>query len=157
MKQRRGACAAALLSSLVRRPSGPFADIAVNDLFVYTRYAELLATGRLPYLDFAFEYPPLAALPLWLANVPGGGEDGYAWAFGALMLACALALQWLAGGARRPARPAWLLVLLPVAHRRVAAHALRPAAGRDPRWPRCCSSPATRPVAGVRAARRSGR
>lgn len=93
---------------------GPLSDTSVSDLFLYNSVAELIADGRLPYLDFEFEYPPLAALPLWLANVPGGGEDGYAWAFGGLMLACALALQRFTGELAGP-RAAWLLVLLPVA------------------------------------------
>ncbi len=93
---------------------GPLADTSVADLFLYNSVAELIAAGRLPYHDFAFEYPPLAALPLWLANVTGGGEDGYAWAFGGLMLACALALQRFTGGLAG-ARAAWLMALLPLA------------------------------------------
>jgi hypothetical protein len=93
---------------------GPLADTSVDDLYLYNSVAELIADGRLPYLDFEFEYPPLAALPLWLANVPGGGEEGYAWAFGALMLGCALALQrWT--GLLAGERAAWLLALLPLA------------------------------------------
>ena len=93
---------------------GPLADTTVDDLYLYNSVGELIATGRLPYLDFDFEYPPLAALPLWLADVPGGGEDGYAWTFGALMLGCALALQhWTAGLGGR--RAAWLMALLPLA------------------------------------------
>ncbi|HEV2812530.1 MAG TPA: glycosyltransferase 87 family protein [Solirubrobacteraceae bacterium] len=93
---------------------GPLSDTSVSDLYLYNSVAELIADGRLPYLDFDFEYPPLAALPLWLANVPGGGEEGYEIAFGALMLACALVLQALTG-ALAGARAAWLLVLLPIA------------------------------------------
>jgi len=46
---------------------GPFSDTTVNDLFVYRSYADVLADGQLPFLDFDFEYPPLAALPLGLA------------------------------------------------------------------------------------------
>ncbi len=94
--------------------TGPLSDTSVSDLYLYNSVAELIAGGRLPYLDFDFEYPPLAALPLWLANVPGGGEDGYAWAFGALMLACALALQRFTAELAGPAA-GWALVLLPVA------------------------------------------
>ena len=90
MKQ-AAALAALFVARHDRRARSP--TPSVNDLYLYNSVAELIASGRLPYLDFDFEYPPLAALPLWLANVPGGGEDGYAWAFGALMLACALALQ----------------------------------------------------------------
>lgn len=93
---------------------GPLAATDVNDLYLYNSVAELIAAGRLPYHGFAFEYPPLAALPLWLAGLPGHGETGYAWAFGALMLGCALALQRFTGGLAGP-RAAWLLVLLPVA------------------------------------------
>jgi hypothetical protein len=93
---------------------GPLADTSVSDLYLYNSVAELIADGRVPYLDFDFEYPPLAALPLWLANVPGGGEDGYAWAFGALMLGCALALQRFTAGLAGE-RAAWLVALLPLA------------------------------------------
>jgi hypothetical protein len=93
---------------------GPLADTSVADLYLYNSVAEIIASGRLPYHDFAFEYPPLAALPLWLANVPGGGADGYAWAFGALMLACALALQRFTAGLAGE-RAGWLLALLPLA------------------------------------------
>ncbi|HEX2088278.1 MAG TPA: glycosyltransferase 87 family protein [Solirubrobacteraceae bacterium] len=93
---------------------GPLSDTTVSDLYLYGSVADLIAAGRVPYHDFGFEYPPLAALPMWLAHLPGGGEDGYAWAFGALMLACALALQRWTGALAGP-RAAWLLVLLPVA------------------------------------------
>jgi hypothetical protein len=75
---------------------GPFSDTSVNDLYVYRSYADLLLAGNLPYLDFGFEYPPLAALPLGLAGVPGSGEAAYAVSFGVLMGACALAGQQLA-------------------------------------------------------------
>ena len=57
---------------LVVTAVGPLADTSVSDLYLYNSVAELIAGGRVPYLDFDFEYPPLAALPLWLANVPGG-------------------------------------------------------------------------------------
>ncbi len=93
---------------------GPLSDTTVNDLYLYNSVAEIVAGGNWPYHDFEFEYPPLAALPLWLANVPGGGESGYEWTFGALMLLCALALQAFTG-ALAGRRAAWLLVLLPVA------------------------------------------
>ena len=43
----------------------------VNDLYVYRTYADLLVDGQLPYLDFGFEYPPLAAMPLWLGRAAG--------------------------------------------------------------------------------------
>jgi len=97
---------------------GPFSDIAVNDLFVYRSYADLLLDGQLPYLDFAFEYPPLAALPLGLAGIPGTDEGTYAVSFAVLMLGCALAGQQLAarlaGDGRARVTVSWLLALSPV-------------------------------------------
>jgi len=97
---------------------GPFSDTTVNDLFVYRTYADLLAAGQRPYLDFGFEYPPLAALPLWLAGLPGRDEATYAVSFALLIGAFVLALQWLAaqlaGDRRTGLTVAWLLALTPV-------------------------------------------
>lgn len=96
---------------------GPFSDTTVNDLFVYRTYAGLLAAGQLPYLDFGFEYPPLAALGLWLAGLPGRDEGTYAVSFALLIAPFVLAIQWLAArlaGERASATVAWLLVLTPV-------------------------------------------
>jgi hypothetical protein len=112
---------------------GPFSDTTVNDLFVYRTYADLLAGGGLPYVDFGFEYPPLAALPIGLAGLPGRDEATYAVSFAVLMAGCALVGQQLAarlagpptaaeptgdapaGGGRRPGLVvAWLLALQPV-------------------------------------------
>jgi uncharacterized membrane protein len=97
---------------------GPFSDITVNDLFVYGVYADLLHGGQLPYVDFGFEYPPLAALPIWLAGVPGLAATTYEVSFAVLMGVCLLAVQQLAArlaGARREALTvAWLLVAAPV-------------------------------------------
>ena len=97
---------------------GPFSDTTVNDLFVYTSYAELLSAGQLPYLDFGFEYPPLAAAPLWLAELPGRDEATYAVSFALLIAPFVLAVQWLtarlAAGERAGAQVAWLLVAMPL-------------------------------------------
>jgi hypothetical protein len=97
---------------------GPFADTTVNDLFVYRTYADLLAGGWLPYVDFGFEYPPLAALPIGLAGVFGRDELTYGVVFAVLMAGCALAGQQfaarLAGGRREGLVVAWLLALTPV-------------------------------------------
>lgn len=110
--------AALLAVYAVATTTGPFSDITVNDLYVYGVYAELLHAGRLPYRDFGFEYPPLAALPIWLAGVPGLDDQTYELSFAVLMGACLLAGQQLAarlaGGGRRGAIVAWLLVLAPV-------------------------------------------
>ncbi len=109
---------ALLVLYAVATTTGPFSDITVNDLFVYRGYAELLHAGQLPYVDFAFEYPPLAALPLWLAGVPGLDAASIEWTFAALMAVCLLAGQQLAarlaGGGRDGLTVAWLLALTPV-------------------------------------------
>ncbi len=111
--------AALLVVYAVATTTGPFSDITVNDLYVYGVYTNLLGDGQLPYVDFGFEYPPLAALPLWLAGVPGRDPATFAWSFGVLMALCLLAGQQLAarlaGGGRAGVTVAWLLVLTPVA------------------------------------------
>jgi hypothetical protein len=97
---------------------GPFSDTTVNDLYVYRSYADLLRAGRLPYLDFGFEYPPLAALPLGLAGLAGTGEAPYAVGFAVLMAGCALVGQQLAarlaGSGRERVVVAWLMALTPI-------------------------------------------
>jgi uncharacterized membrane protein len=122
---RRGGAAQLALPALalgllwaVATTVGPFSDTTVNDLFVYRTYADLMAAGQLPYVDFGFEYPPLAALPIWLAHLPGGDAATYAASFAVLMLGCAVAGQQLAarlaGGRREGLQVAWLLALTPV-------------------------------------------
>jgi hypothetical protein len=84
---------------------GPFSGVAINDLYVYSVNHDMLAAGQVPFRDFAFEYPPLALLPIGLA----GGD---ATALSLMMLGCALVAQlaaWSLGGA--PA--GWLMVALP--------------------------------------------
>ena len=97
---------------------GPFSDTTVNDLYVYEQYARLLHGGQLPYVDFGFEYPPLAALPLWAAGVFGRDPAALERTFGVLMALCLVAGQQLAarlaGGGREGLTVAWLLVLTPV-------------------------------------------
>jgi Glycosyltransferase family 87 len=95
---------------------GPVSDASVNDLFVYRSYAHALAHGAGAYTDLGLEYPPLALIPIRLGGVLGTGETAYAWVFGALMLAAALAVQLLAArlAGARARRVAWLVALLPV-------------------------------------------
>jgi uncharacterized membrane protein len=111
--------AALLVVFALATTTGPFSDVTVNDLYVYGQYTHLLGAGQLPYVDFAFEYPPLAAIPLWLAGVPGRDPATFAWSFGVLMALCLLAGQQLAarlaGGGRAGLTVAWLLVATPVA------------------------------------------
>lgn len=62
-----------------------------SDLPVYAYYADLMIHGDLPYRDFGFEYPPLAAPLLALGAVAGTGTSEYELAFAAMafLLACA--------------------------------------------------------------------
>lgn len=96
---------------------GPTADARVNDLFVYRTYAGLLADGLLPYRDFAFEYPPLALVPMWAGGLLGLGATAYAWCFGTLMLVAALVVQRQAARIAGPRgrEVVWMLALLPLA------------------------------------------
>jgi len=96
---------------------GPFSDITVNDLYVYGVYADLLHAGELPYVDFGFEYPPLAAIPLWLAGMPGLDDPTYAVSFAVLMGICLVVAQQLAArlaGGGRGVTVAWMLMAAPV-------------------------------------------
>ena len=116
--QLAGAGLALLVVFALATTVGPFSDVTVNDLFVYGTYARLLHDGQLPYVDFGFEYPPLAAIPIWLAGLPGLDPKSIEWSFGVLMGACLLAGQQLAariaGSDRDGLTVAWLLVLTPV-------------------------------------------
>jgi hypothetical protein len=72
----------------------PFSDDSVNDFGVYEHAAGLMADGYLPYSDFAFEYPPLAAPVMALPGLAATGE-AYEVAFGLAMFSlavCALVL-----------------------------------------------------------------
>ena len=113
--------AALLAVYAVATSVGPFSDTTVNDLYVYGVYADLLDSGQLPYVDFGFEYPPLAAIPIWLAGLPGLDDPTYEVSFAVLMGLCLLAAQQLAArlagggrGGRDALTVAWLLVLAPV-------------------------------------------
>jgi len=104
---------AALLAGLfaVVLTTGPLADTRITDIFIYERYAALLAGGAVPYSDgFALEYPPLALAPMWLARVLGGD---YATTFGILMGLSALAALLAVGRLAGP-RAAWAFALTPL-------------------------------------------
>lgn len=68
----------------------PFSGAENTDLPVYAYYADLMLHGEVPYRDFGFEYPPLAAPLLALGAVAGTGAGEYEIAFAALtfLMAC---------------------------------------------------------------------
>jgi hypothetical protein len=92
---------------------GWFTHKLMLDTTVYAHYAHLMKVGKVPYLDFKFEYPPLA-LPIFL--IPGW-IAGHSWhvyerAFELMMLAFGLVTVGLA---------AWLLARERVTPARLAA------------------------------------
>ena len=75
----------------------PISGAEFSDLPVYAFYADQMLNGGLPYRDFAFEYPPLAAPLLALAGVAGTGASEFKLAFALLMLLLAGAVVVLTG------------------------------------------------------------
>jgi len=65
------ACLAVTLVAVVFAVDFPnlwYGEHDISDIVIYQGYAQQMAAGQLPYRDFAFEYPPLAA---WLMTLPG--------------------------------------------------------------------------------------
>jgi uncharacterized membrane protein len=88
----------------------PFSSDAINDLYVYRRFAESVLLGALPYRDILLEYPPLAAPAILLPGLFGTSEGVFEAVFAGwtLLLAAAGllltgALAARTGGSRRVA------------------------------------------------------
>ena len=64
------------------------------DLFDFGYYLEhgmMVMQGQVPYLDFPFDYPPLALVPILLAIIPAvamANQDAFVFTFQALMVLC---------------------------------------------------------------------
>jgi hypothetical protein len=58
----------------------------ITDTPVYQGYGDRIANGRVPYRDFAVEYPPLALIPFTIPSLFTSTEDGYDAVFQALMI-----------------------------------------------------------------------
>jgi hypothetical protein len=64
------------------------------DLFDFQYYLEhgmMVVNGQVPYLDFTFDYPPLALLPILLAIIPAiltANQYAFVYSFQALMIIC---------------------------------------------------------------------
>ena len=65
--------------------SGLVGDPAISDTPVYERYGERVASGDMPYRDFAVEYPPGALIPFVLPALISSTSDRFETAFEVLM------------------------------------------------------------------------
>lgn len=104
------ACALLALGWVATLAVHPWSDESVGDLGSRSTVADLVLGGAIPYRDFAFEYPPLAAPVIALAGLAGTDQVTYragiaaltfAAAVGVLLLCRALALR--SGGDPRAA------------------------------------------------------
>ena len=68
----------------------PFERYQIVDTPVYQEYGEAMASGQVPYRDFALEYPPGALPMFWLPTL--GPAEHYRSLFEALMWLCAAGL-----------------------------------------------------------------
>jgi hypothetical protein len=55
-----------------------------SDLGYYFDLSKKMVSGLLPYLDFKFEYPPLAILPIWIPGIFKSEIKGYNFLFRAI-------------------------------------------------------------------------
>jgi hypothetical protein len=83
-----------------------YAHDRIEDTPIYQSYGQAMRDGRLPYRDFAVEYPP-GALPVFVAPTYLGG--GYKSDFGWLMAACGVCCLVLVA-ISRPSRFALLFL-----------------------------------------------
>jgi Glycosyltransferase family 87 len=87
----------------------PFDRYQIIDTPVYQEYGEAMASGQMPYRDFALEYPPGALPVFWLPTL--GPAEHYRSLFQVLMWFCAAGLLVLVvrAGAALDAPPRRLL------------------------------------------------
>jgi hypothetical protein len=96
----------------------------IVDTPVYQRYGQAMEEGKVPYRDFALEYPP-GALPAFALPARGGGADDFETfrhRFEGLMAACgtmmlgflAVALAALGAGLRRLAAALGFVAIAPL-------------------------------------------
>lgn len=80
---REAAMAAATAIWILALQRGPLAEGVITDVPLYREVAARIWDGEVPYRDVELEYPPLAALLLSAADIPG---LRYGFVFSALML-----------------------------------------------------------------------
>jgi hypothetical protein len=94
------AASAVFVVSWAALDHGFYAQNRIVDKAIYESYGQAMRNGRLPYRDFAVEYPP-GALPVFVAPTYSGGS--YAGSFGWLMAGCGLCCLGLVA----LSRPSW--------------------------------------------------
>jgi hypothetical protein len=85
---------------------GPTSSTSINDLYVYSVYADAVHQGLRPFQDFGFEYPPLALYPIVLS-------DGDPWRLAIGMLGCLLVTQWCCERLAGPTA-GWIMATTPL-------------------------------------------
>ena len=90
------AVAALAVAWVVTLTLAPWSDESVGDLDTRSSFAALLLDGELPYRDFFFEYPPLAAPVIALSGLAGTNDAAYRLGIAGATLVAALALLLLA-------------------------------------------------------------
>lgn len=76
----------------------PWANEQISDIRLFASVAQAIEHGRLPYRDFVFGYPPLAAPLMWLGGIAGTSYASYRDTFMWLMLPFGVSLvplTWL--------------------------------------------------------------
>lgn len=90
----------------------PWDDESVGDLGSRAIHAGAMLDGRVPYSDFGFEYPPLAAPAIALPGLAGTAEDEYRVGIGIMAFLLGVVVLLLVGAlARRTGGAPWLAVV----------------------------------------------
>jgi uncharacterized membrane protein YhaH (DUF805 family) len=75
----------------------PWQDELVSDIPLYNFYADLFLDGVLPYREFGFEYPPLAAPLIALPGLVSLDPETYRYAFAVLVFVLAAGAMFATG------------------------------------------------------------
>ncbi|HWE36890.1 MAG TPA: glycosyltransferase 87 family protein [Isosphaeraceae bacterium] len=109
------------LGTLAARPRS-----SIDDTYIYHHYATLVLSGRVPYRDFAVEYPPLA-LPVIVAPALVARDlQSYRIVFGFEMISCQVATAllvaaWAGPGGRSARALAWFTLFAALQERLILA------------------------------------
>lgn len=82
-----------LLAILIKISIMVFTPSINSDVWYYFDLAKKMVSGLIPYVDFKFEYPPLAIIPIWIPGLIKTDAAGYIQSF--RFFQCALDLGFL--------------------------------------------------------------